>query len=55
MCFVCMYVCISPGDSRGQKRPPDPLGLELLMVVSLHEGAGNRALVLWKAASVLNH
>lgn len=45
-----VYVCTTqkPGAHRDQKDPSDPLELELLMVVSHHEGAGTRTQVLLK-------
>jgi hypothetical protein len=40
MCVPVCTMCMS-GTYRGQKRLSDPLVLELQMVVSCHEGAGN--------------
>lgn len=37
---ACLYHTV-PVASRGQKRMPDPLGLELQAVVNLSEGAWN--------------
>lgn len=49
-CFFCLYVCTPCACSAhgSQKGASDSLGLELLTVVSLHVGPGNRIWVLWK-------
>lgn len=45
---ACLYHTV-PDATRGQKRMPDPLGLELQAVVNLNEGAGNWSWVLSKS------
>lgn len=42
--FFCMYVWIMcvPDGHGGQKRMPNPLELELKVVVTHHVGAGNQ-------------
>jgi hypothetical protein len=37
----CLYTTSMPGAREGQKRVLDPLGLQLQMVVSHHEGMEN--------------
>jgi hypothetical protein len=55
VCFACMFVYV-PGICGGQKRASEPLGLELLMVISHHVGAWNPIQVLWKSSQcALNH
>lgn len=52
-----MCVCV-PCACRAlvsQKRESDPLGLELLMVVSYHIDAGNLPQSSGRAATALNH
>lgn len=51
--FASMYVCVPSVCSghREQKKVLDPSELELQMVVSLHVGAGNRALVCKKSST----
>jgi len=41
-CFACVLLCSTciSNTCEGQKRALDPLKLELLMIVSYHEGAG---------------
>jgi hypothetical protein len=55
---VCVCVCVlhmSTVSWKGQKRTPDPLGLELQAVVSHHMVARNWTPVLWeKKASSFN-
>lgn len=49
--YMCEYqVCAWCTQEAG--RTSDPLKLELQVTVSCHVGAGNRACVLWRAASV---
>lgn len=51
---ICMGTIGIPGGSGGQKKAPDPLKLELWMIVSHHVDAGNQSWVLCKT-STLNH
>lgn len=52
MCMgaFCMHVCLCamcvPGTYKCQKRAPDPLELELQIVVSHQVGAGDKTQVL---------
>ena len=45
--LFCLYVCLFTvyvlGAYRGQKRASDPLGLELMVVVSCHAGPASPA------------
>lgn len=43
---ICMGTIGIPGGSGGQKKAPDPLKLELWMIVSHHVDAGNQTWVL---------
>lgn len=45
---VCLYTTNVPGAFGGQRRVPDPLKLELYMVVCLHIGSENGTKVFWK-------
>lgn len=51
---VCQCSMCVPGTWRGQRRPPDPLDLELQTVVSCYKGTGNQIQVLWKTSNTLN-
>lgn len=54
-CFICIHVYTTTvtGAHRGQKRVPDPLKLELQMVVLYYVAAGDRASVLCEGITVL--
>jgi hypothetical protein len=52
--IIYKYATCVPGPREGQAEWPDPLELELQMVVSGHVGAGNHRSSA-RAAKVLNH
>lgn len=51
--LVCMNACPHVCSTcRGQRMAPDPLELELEMIISHKLGAGNQTVVLWKSTTV---
>lgn len=47
-CFACYFIC-TPNTCRGQKGKSDSLELEILMIESPREGAGNGTRVFCKS------
>lgn len=57
-CLCVLYTTCMSSVCMGQKRPLDPLGLKLHVVLSHHVGAGNRNRVLCqggKCSFLLSH
>lgn len=47
---ICLCTMCMPAAYKGQKKAPDPPGLELQIVVSCQAGAGKQAQVVCKSS-----